>query len=77
MKAYYVSEYSILVLNKKGKMRSLYTPFRAQCYQAVGNIPAQAWVYIDAVYQDKTDRLLYLVGANRHPYWCFRLQIQF
>jgi hypothetical protein len=77
MKAYYVSDHSLLVINKKGLMRKLYTPFRARCYHSVGNIPAQSWVYIDGVYQDKTDRLLYLIAGKLYSYRCFRLQVLF
>lgn len=77
MKAYYVSNDSVLVINAKGKIRTLYTPFRVQCYQAVGTISTQAWVLVDGVYQDKTDRLHYQIGGKLYSYRHFRLQVLF
>jgi len=73
----FVDPFTVLVINAKGLMRQVYTPFRVQCIQPAGHIPVQAWVYVDGVWQDKTDRLLYLVGGKLYPYWCFRLQILF
>jgi hypothetical protein len=77
MKAYYVSNDSVLVINAKGKMRTLYTPFKVQCYHAVGGIPMQAWVFVDGVYQDKTDQLHYQIGGKLYSYQHFRLQVLF
>lgn len=67
----------VLVVNSKGYMRQVYTPFRVQCIKPAGQIPVNAWVYVDGVVQHKTDRLLYMVGGKLYPYWCFRLQILF
>jgi hypothetical protein len=58
-------------------MRQLYTPFRVLCIQQAGHIPQNAWVYVDGVSQDKSDKLLYLVGGKLYPYWGFRLQVLF
>ena len=73
----FVDPFTVLVINAKGHMRQLYTPFRVLCIQQAGHIPQNAWVYVDGVWQDKTDKLLYLVGGKLYPYWCFRLQILF
>jgi hypothetical protein len=73
----FVDPFTVLVINAKGYMRQVYTPFRVQTILPAGQIPVNAWVYVDGVWQDKKDRLLYLVGGKLYPYWCFRLQILF
>ena len=73
----FVDPFTVLVVNSKGFMRQVYTPFRVQCIQTVGAIPNNAWVYVDGVWQDKKNRLLYMVGNKLYPYWHFRLQILF
>jgi len=73
----FVDPFTVLVINAKGSMRQIFTPFRVQCILPTGQIPANAWVYVDGVWQDKKDRLLYLVGTSLYPYYYFRLQILF
>lgn len=73
----YINPLSVLVINTQGFIRQVYTPFRVQCLQQTGQIPALAWVYVDCIYEDEKDRLLYLVGGRLYPYRCFRLRIQF
>ena len=73
----YVDPFTVLVINTKGHLRQIYAPFRVQCIYPAGQIPPDSWVYVDGVWQDKKDRLLYLVSGKLYPYWCFRLQILF
>ncbi len=73
----FADPFSVLVINSKGYTRQIYTSFRVQCILPTGQIPANAWVNVDGVWQDKKYRLMYLVGSTLYPYHCFRLQILF
>jgi hypothetical protein len=73
----FVDPFTVLVINAKGFMRQVYCPFRVICIQQVGHIPPNTWIYMDGVWEDKTNRLLYLVSGKLYPYYCFRLQILF
>jgi hypothetical protein len=73
----FVDPFSVLVINAKGYIRQVFTPFRVQCLLQTDHIPANAWVYVDCVYEDKEKLLIYLVGGKLYPYWCFRIQILF
>lgn len=77
VKVQFVDPFTILCITERGAMRQIYTPFRVQCIQSAGTIPNNAWVYVDGVWQDKKDRLLYMIGGKLYAYHYFRLQILF
>ncbi|HXD77949.1 MAG TPA: hypothetical protein VN616_09075 [Puia sp.] len=73
----YVDPFTILVVNDKGQLRELHTPFRVQCLHSSGKVPQNAWVFVDGVWDEGRGRLFYLVGGTLHPHLHFRLQIHF
>jgi hypothetical protein len=73
----YVDPFTILAINPKGALRRIYTPFRVLCIHPAGTIPKDAWVFVDGVTQDQTDRLLYLVGGKLYLHSFFKLHVLF
>lgn len=74
---FYYDSYSILVLNKRGLLRRLYTPFRAICSESVEDLQVDTKVYVDEVFPDEDCRLLYKIGGNLYPYFNFRILMDF
>ena len=60
--------YSVLIINKSGKLRRLYTPFKVQCIRETGTIKANTGIYIDEVAEDKNGCLVYIIGGYAHSY---------
>jgi hypothetical protein len=65
----------VLVVNDKGKMKQVFTPFKVQCIEEVDQIPFQSFVYVDAVLIHKKYVLLYFINQKPYPYHHFRIQI--
>ena len=67
----FLDPFTILAINSRGHLRRIYVPFRVQCIQPAGQIPKDAWVFVDAVWETKQDRLLNLVGGKLFPHSFF------
>lgn len=74
---YYCDSFSILVLNPKGEIRILYAPFRVTCIQSVKGLHQNSIVFVDEVFEDKKQQLLYKINGNIYPYSLFRIDIKF
>jgi hypothetical protein len=72
----YLDSNCLLVINSKGKLKTLYTPFRVKCINAVDSIPENSWVIVDKVEQ-KGPELLYFVQAKAFSFRHFQIQIKF
>jgi hypothetical protein len=66
----------ILVINPKGAIRKIYTPFRVLELQQEKS-GKDKWCFVDEVHVDKTDRLLYLINGKLYPYSGFQIRINF
>lgn len=64
---------SLMLINAKGRLRRLYTPFRVQAVQPTGIIKSHSIVYVTAVIQDKQAKLLYRIFNSWIPYHQFQL----
>jgi hypothetical protein len=64
---------SLMLINAKGRLRKLYTPFRVQAIQPAGIIKPQSIVYVTAVIQDEQAKLLYRILNSWIPYHQFQL----
>ena len=64
----YYDTFSIAVINQSGKMRRLYTPFLVKCVVGVDGIYQNSTVYVDEVYPDPDEKLLYLIAGNLYAY---------
>jgi hypothetical protein len=80
MEVFYNDINSILVINPKGMIRKLYTPFRVYCIANAAKVAKTAnesWVYVDEVHTDSTDKILYLINGEFYPYSRFHIKIHF
>jgi hypothetical protein len=73
---YYHPE-ALLVLNKEGKLRVLFTPFRVLCMIALTSIPANTWVYVEKVCSNKKDQLQYVIFNEHYSYRHFKIPMMF
>jgi hypothetical protein len=76
MFVFYHDHNSILVVNPRGHIRRLFTPFRVYQSSAIAE-PPKRWVYVDEVQIDQTDKLLYMIGGTLYPYNLFEIKINF
>jgi hypothetical protein len=73
----YYDPKTLLVINGRGKLKIIYTPFRAQCVQLVDSIPINAWVYVEEVHSNQHDELFFLVFGRQYLHRHFRIPVQF
>ena len=59
---YYYDSFSIAVINPSGKLRRLYTPFMVKCVKSIDDIHENSCVYVQEVYKDPEELLLYKIG---------------
>jgi len=74
---YYYHTNALLVVNTKGLIRVLYTPFRVLSGAAIYRIPQNTWVYVEEVYSNQRDELQYLIYGTAYSYKHFTIPIQF
>lgn len=72
-----VDPYSIMVINQKGYLRKLYTPFRVLCVDPINSIPRNTWCYVDKVAADPKELILYGINGIQIPYRYFHIYIMF
>jgi len=65
--------FSILIINKSGRLRRLYTPFKVLCLLDIGSIKANMGVYIEEVATNDKDELVYLVAGIAYNHHYFRI----
>jgi hypothetical protein len=74
---YYYDSFSIAVINQSGKLRRLYTPFMVKCVNSIDDIQVNSFVYVDEVFIDPDDLLLYKIGGNIYGYTNFEIKINY
>jgi len=73
----YCDDKSIYLINKSGKLRQLFVPFKVQCIKAAGNIKPDSWVYVEQVAKHHQFLILYKVFDDWIPYSYFRIMIHY
>jgi hypothetical protein len=73
----YFDEHSVLVINPKGKIKRLYTPFRVRCIDPLDKIPLNTWVRVDRVTSTEQVPLLYQINGNWYGHDHFSILINF
>lgn len=75
---YYHDPWSILVINRSGQIRKLYTPFRVLCIKTVAHsLMKGAWVFVDEVKETSKNELVFVVAGQQFSHSHFRIQINF
>lgn len=67
----------LYLVNQKGTLRILYTPFRVLCIKDSGVLKKDTWVYVEAVMFHAVFGIAYLVNGKEYPYNHFIIQINF
>jgi len=73
----YVNPRVILVVNRMGLLKTVYTPFRVQCVSQVGVYRAGTFVYVEEVLSAPGDKLLYVIGSRSYLHTHFVIKIHF
>ena len=73
----YYDSHSVLVINQKGKIRRIYTPFRVRCLEIVDELNPGSMLFVDEVLEDLEKLLLYKINGNVYPYGLFSIEIKF
>ena len=73
----YYDSYSILIINQQSKMRRVYTPFKVLCIESIDELMENSTLYVDEVFEDEDDLLLYKICGNLYAYNHFTIQVKF
>jgi hypothetical protein len=73
----YCDSNSILVVNSRGLMRKLHTPFKVQCISEIGRYAVGTVVYVDEVATGDGDQIIYLIGEGAYYHRHFRIIANF
>ena len=65
--------YSMLVMNKQSEVRRLYTPFSILSIESIDDIKMGCILYVDEIYTDEDDILLYKIMGNLYCYKYFNI----
>ena len=65
---HYFDTYSILVITKESVIRRLYTPIEVVCIDSVDDLQYGAVLFVDEVFPDEDDILLYKIKGNLYAY---------
>jgi len=68
---------SLLVIGEHGQLRQLFVPFKVKCVQPLEHIPANTWVYVEAVFLHPRHRLIYWINQRLYPYDQFRIEVHY
>jgi hypothetical protein len=71
MKYQYFNSDILLVINPKGQIRKLYTPFRAQ------TLANNSWVYVNEILTNGKDELIFIINSQPMLHHHFRIVIDF
>jgi hypothetical protein len=73
----FVNNNTLMVINTKGKMRQLFTPFHVQVLQDTEHFKEKSWVVVEEVKSHPHYILLYRVINHWWPYYVFRIDVRF
>lgn len=73
----YCDPNSVLMVNSKGRMRKLYTPFMVLCIKDSGTLHANTKAYVQEVRSTPKDELVYIIAGTAYYHSCFRIEAKF
>ncbi len=73
----YYDPNSVIVINSNGRMRQVFTPFKAQVVETNSAFELNSWVYIEEVQPHEKHRIIYRIGNQWWPYYTFKLIVKF
>ncbi len=60
---FYEDPYSLMLINGRGRMKRLYTPFRVQVREDIGSYQQSTWLYVERVAEHHNYRILFLISS--------------
>jgi hypothetical protein len=73
----YISNNSIMVVNKQGSLRQLFVPFKVQALQKTEHFKVNSWVVVEEVKPHPQFILLYRVINHWWPFFIFKIDVRF
>ena len=73
----YCDKTSILIINSRGIIRQLHTPFKVKCCTEVGRFKVGSIVYVEEVTAGEKDDLIYHIGEGAYFHKNFRISANF
>jgi hypothetical protein len=73
----FVNNNTLMVINTKGKMRQLFTPFHVQVLQDTEHFKENSWVVVEEIKPHPQFILMYRVINHWWPYYVFRIDVRF
>ena len=73
----YYNSNALLVINKKGKIRILYTPVRVKCIDNRCGLKLGVIVYVDEILFNEKDELIYMIGNLTYFHRHFKIEMLF
>lgn len=70
---HYFDTYSILVITRESVIRRLYTPIEVLCIDSIDDLEYGAVLFVDEVFPDEEDILLYKIKGNLYAYKHFTI----
>jgi hypothetical protein len=77
MQLQYYNSNTILLVNNLGRLRILYTPFRAITIEDIDIIPNNTTVYVTEVFHTREDVLHFQINDRVYCYRSFQIIINF
>ncbi len=68
---YNYDSFSMLIMNKQAKITRLYTPFSVLSIESIDDIKMGCTLFVDEIYTDDDDILLYKIMGNLYAYRYF------
>lgn len=63
----------LLIINSKGRIKILYTPFKVKVINPVGRFPLNLWLWVDEVKSNEKDQLLFIIFNEAYLYSFFKI----
>ena len=73
----YYNSRTLLVINSKGLIKELHTPFRVLCSNDISSIPRNTYVYVEEVLTNNKQELLFLINGKTYSHKHFSIHIKF
>ena len=73
----FVNNNTLFVINSKGKMRQLFTPFNVQVLQETEHFKENSWVVVEEIRQHQKHIIIYRVINHWWPYYLFKIDVKF
>ena len=73
----YCDAHSILIVNSRGVLRLLYTPFKVVCRIGIGRYKAGVHAFVEEVVAGEKDELIYIIGEGAYHHGHFLIVANF